>query len=72
MDCLSETFYFYPVTDIADRIGISPAKFNQFANAHGLKHGCHGIWEVVNTPQGEAREFMYLPSVVTQYFEEAK
>lgn len=66
------TFRFYPMLYIADSIGIAPAKFNEFADAHGMKHNCNGIWERVKIPQGEAREFMYLESVIAQYHEEAK
>lgn len=63
------TFYFYPVTEIADMVGVSPLKFNQFADEHGLKCLRHGMWERVKTPQGDAREFMYTQEVTLQYSE---
>ena len=63
------TFYFYPVTEIADRLGISPMKFNQYADEHGLKCLRNGFWERVKTPQGDAREFMYTQEVTLQYSE---
>lgn len=63
------TFYFYPVIEIADMVGVPPLKFNQFADEHGLKCARNGFWERVKTPQGDAREFMYTQEVTLQYSE---
>lgn len=63
------TFYFYPVIEIADMVGVSPLKFNQYADEHGLKCARNGFWERVKTPQGDAREFIYTQEVTLQYSE---
>ena len=62
-------FYFYPVIEIADMIGVPPLKFNKFADEHGLKCARNGFWERTKTPQGDAREFTYTQEVTLQYSE---
>ena len=57
---------FYPAEHIANRIGISAKKFDKLANEHNFKNSHTGIWEEITTPQGKAREFMYLHG--TPYF----
>ncbi len=61
---------FYTLSEIADMAGVSPVEFNSFADAYDIKGGYNGIWERVRTPQGEAREFLYLSDVIRQYREE--
>lgn len=51
---------FYPAEHIANRIGITAQKFDKLANEHNFKNSHTGVWEEVTTPQGKAREFMYL------------
>jgi len=58
--------------EIADALGITPSEFNDFADEHNLKSGCKGLWVRVKTPQGEAREFLYLRNVVVEYREEVR
>ena len=63
---------FYSLLEIADALRITPSEFNEFADEHNLKSGCNGEWVRVKTPQGEAREFIYLRNVVAEYREEVK
>ncbi|MBR1728190.1 MAG: hypothetical protein IJ728_01500 [Selenomonadaceae bacterium] len=65
-------FCFYPVRNIAERIHITPLEFDEFANKHGLKDGTHGIWVRVDTPEGEAREHMYMQEVAAIYLMKQK
>ena len=62
----------YSLLEISDMLGLTPLEFNNFAEEHNLKSGCNGEWIRVNTPQGEAREFIYLQSVIADYREEVK
>ncbi len=63
---------FYSLLEIADALRIKPSEFNEFADEHNLKSGCNGLWVRVKTPQGEAREFVYLQNVVSDYREEVR
>ena len=63
---------FYSPLEIADALNITPSEFNGFADEHDLKSGCWGEWVRVKTPQGEAREFIYLWSVIHEYREEVR
>ncbi len=60
---------FYTLTETADMAGVSPAEFDRYAGAHGLKGGYGGLWVRVPTPNGEAREFVYLQSAAKEYRE---
>ena len=51
---------FYPAEYIAKRIGVTAKEFDKLATDHKLKSKYSGIWQEVLTPQGKAREFMYL------------
>ena len=52
---------FYPVTLFIKRVHFdSIEEFNLCANKYKFKTNHHGIWEKVQTPKGEAREFLYL------------
>lgn len=62
----------YSLLEIADALNITPAEFNAFADEHGLKGNYNGEWTRVKTPQGEAREFLYIQSVMDEYREETK
>lgn len=61
---------FYSLLEIADMLGITPSEFNDFADEHNLKSGFTGEWVRVNTPQGEAREYVYLSCVMDDYRDE--
>lgn len=61
---------FHTLTEIADMAGVSAVAFNDFAEARGIKNTLNGEWVRVNTPQGEAREFLYANFVLKQYREE--
>ena len=63
---------FYCILEIADALRIAPSEFNDFADAHNLKAGYNGEWVRVETAQGEAREFVYLRSVVDIYRKEVR
>lgn len=67
----SFTVLFYTVTEIADMIGISPAEFDNFSEAHNLKCDRNGQWVRVTDSSGVCcREFMYLKHVADMYSEE--
>lgn len=63
---------FYCILEIADALHIAPSEFNDFADKHDLKSARNGKWIRVKTPQGEAREFIYLRNVVDEYREEVR
>lgn len=63
---------FYSLLEISDILGITPSEFNGFADEHNLKSAYNGEWVRVETPQGEAREFVYIQSVISDYREEVK
>ena len=63
---------FYSLLEISDILGITPSEFNDFADEHNLKSAYNGEWVRVETPQGEAREFVYIQSVISDYREEVK
>lgn len=58
---------FYCLLEIADALRIAPSEFNDFADEHNLKGGYNGEWVRVKTPEGEAREFVYLLSTFSGY-----
>lgn len=61
---------FLTLTEIADRVGVSPTEFDEFATAHNIKTTYNGEWVRVNTPCGEAREFLYAGWVARDFREE--
>ena len=63
---------FYCLLEIADALRIPPSEFNDFADQHSLKASHNGEWVRVNTPLGEAREFVYLRSVIDIYLKEVR
>ena len=63
---------FYCLLEIADALRIAPSEFNDYADAPNLKAGYNGEWVRVDTAQGEAREFVYLRSVVDIYRKEVR
>ncbi|MEG1562562.1 MAG: Bro-N domain-containing protein [Bacteroides sp.] len=62
----------YTVQEIADMLKISTAEFNSFADTHCLKGNYNGEWIRVQMPQGDAREYVYLQSVIGDYREGEK
>lgn len=64
---------FYPAKLLVKRMArrnchFDGAKaFNDSANENNFKTPYHGIWEKVTTPNGDAREFLYLDGLLTDF-----
>ena len=53
--------------DYAEIVEYLKVALDEFANEHGLKDESHGIWKRIKTPEGEAREYLYMEEIAAFY-----
>lgn len=62
---------YLTLAEMADRVGTTSAQLDIFATLHEMKTSAYGEWVRVDTPSGEAREFLYASTTAALIRKEA-